>query len=118
MYCYVNLFHEINFIIIIIIIESSLEKFPQVSHFICSAGEGAGDEQVLQVPDEGGRVGVAPELRDHRPQLQIVSAALHSFRQLRSQVGVLPAGNFLAKGKETLKIRHLCFFFVKLLVNS
>ena len=59
--------------------------------FICSASEGAGDEQVLQVPDEGGRVGVAPELRDHRPQLQVVSAPLHSFRQLRSQVCVLPA---------------------------
>lgn len=51
-----------------------------------SAGEGAGDHQVLQVPGQARRLGVGAELRDHRAQQPLVQAALHRQRQLRPHV--------------------------------
>lgn len=51
-----------------------------------SADEGAGHDQVLQIPDPRRRLGVGAELRHHRPQLPFLQTALYRRRQLRSYV--------------------------------
>lgn len=51
-----------------------------------SAGEGAGDHQVLQVLGEARRMGLGAELRDHRAQQPLLPASLHRQRQLRPHV--------------------------------
>lgn len=51
-----------------------------------SAAEGASDQQVLPVPDEGRRVGVGTIMCYDRPQFSIVEATLHRLCQLCPQV--------------------------------
>lgn len=51
-----------------------------------SAGEGAGDHQVLQVPGEARRLGMGAELCDHRAQQPLVQATLYRQCQLCSHV--------------------------------
>lgn len=54
-----------------------------------SAGEGAGDHQVLQVSGEARRLGVGAELCDHRPQQPLVQATLYRQRQLCPHVSAI-----------------------------
>lgn len=57
-----------------------------------SAGEGAGDHQVLPVLGEARRLGVGAELRNHRAQQSLFQAALHRQRQLRPHVSASAGG--------------------------
>lgn len=54
-----------------------------------SAGEGSGDHQILPYAVQTRRLGLGAELRHHRSQQPLVSAALHRQRQLRPDVSDL-----------------------------
>lgn len=63
-----------------------------------SAGEGAGDHQILPLPGQARRLGVGAELRHHRAQQPLVAAPLHRQRQLCPHVSALRGARTDARG--------------------
>jgi len=54
----------------------------------CSADEEPGDDAVLQVPTEAGRLAVDAELRDDCTQQPFITTSLHRRRLLRHKVSL------------------------------